>query len=52
MADVPPENRLSKAIARARRSRRRIIDLTVSNPTVVGLDDDSEGSGRDSWSCP
>jgi alanine-synthesizing transaminase len=37
---VPPllqPNRIAQAVARARASRRSLIDLTVTNPTSVGL---------------
>jgi hypothetical protein len=33
-------NRLTEAVRRARATNRRVIDLTVTNPTLVGLDYD------------
>jgi aspartate/methionine/tyrosine aminotransferase len=38
VSDIPPENRLARAVAEARAAGREILDLTVSNPTVIGLD--------------
>src|SRR6202030_3875899 len=37
------ESGFAKAIREARASGRRLIDLTVSNPTVCGFEYDAEG---------